>query len=73
MSIEHDYAAEHVARIRHLFDEAKRANVETAAPTDRPIIRRQLIAQLDQMLGELEPTGRSAPATTAQRFRNRQE
>jgi hypothetical protein len=51
MIIERDYAAERLARIRVLFDEANRTKAKMV-PTDRPL-RRQLVVQLDQMLREL--------------------
>jgi len=53
MMLEHDYAAERLARISLLLHDAYRTKAQMA-PTDRPLAR-QLVIQLDQMLKEFAP------------------
>jgi hypothetical protein len=53
MMVEHDYAAERLARITLLLRDAHRTKAQMA-PTDRPLAR-QLVIQLDQMLKEFAP------------------
>jgi hypothetical protein len=51
MMLERDYAAERLARVTVLFDEANRTKAQML-PTDRTVAR-QLVVRLDQMLREL--------------------
>jgi hypothetical protein len=53
MMVQHDYAAERLARVTLLLHEAHHAKAQMA-PTDRALAR-QLVIQLDQMLREFGP------------------